>query len=520
MIINKKFLAKITAALMTISMTGCFEAFADSKPGDISMKTCVCSPSYTTISWNGTNNAEGYELQYKKSGDGSYTKVTTSKTNYQFNNMSDTTYNFKIRAYNGSSNGNWTEFKFANFKPTATFKVWYNSQSGATQLRCTDVTNITLNGKSYKVTGYQAAKKENGNYSLLKTITDTTYSVTSISEPHQTKVYAMRYYTNQTFNGININYFGDYKDMSVTPTPSITNDVFARASGNDIILSWTIPSGGSDGYRIYVASKKNNKPWSNFAYYTTVKDGTAKSYTFKGEEASAYKFKIASTSFNSTYAETKQRNENESQFSDTVFFSTEGYKCATPSYATKVYSFKNYDGLILVGDSRTEYMSKTSNITINYPNTRFIGLAGSGYSYLNDTAIPKLKEYLSDGRRYLVVFNHGVNDLDNIEKYKALYKTIINDPSYSNDRFYFMSVNPIFDGCRMDRNSEGFRSTNIKIKGFNAEMKDLFGSNRYIDSNNYMTSMGYDSYDGIHYTDDCNRTIIRFIINTLYTQNL
>ena len=77
--------------------------------------------------------------------------------------------------------------------------------------------------------------------------------------------------------------------------------------------------------------------------------------------------------------------------------------------------------------------------------------------------MPQLKRYLNNGKRYIVVFNHGVNDLGDLSKYKSLYSTVINNSAYCNHRFIFMSVNPVFDGCRVDRSGLGTGTTNTKI---------------------------------------------------------
>lgn len=518
-----KIKAIFNVILLTIIMTICMniEAFAASKPGDITIGICVVSPSYTTINWNAASGATGYEVKYKKASEGSYKTVTTSKNKYTFTNFSDTTYYFKIRAYNKSGYGSTKSFSFKNYKAKATFKVWYNAQSGCTVLKCTDVTGITLNKKVYNVTGYQAAIANSGKYTLLKTIKNATYSVTSISQQHKAQDYAMRYYTTvRQPNGIKTQYFSDYKTMTVIPTPGTPEDVYAYTNGNRVTVRWSIPYNGADGYRIYVSKKQKGTGWSNWEWTKTVYDGKATSYSFDGDAGTAYRIKISSISINPTYSSTNLKNENESVFSDTSSCSTSGYINVMASSEKKAYSFKNYDGLIIVGDSRSEYMSKQSGITSEYPNTIFIALSGSGYDYLESTAAPLLREYLNSGKRYIVVFNHGVNDLDNISKYRYLYTGFIHNSSYNEHAFYFMSVNPLFDGCRIDRNNGGFGSTNKRVESFNNNMRAYFGKNNYLDCYTNMLYNGYDSYDGIHYCAGTNSQIMRFILEELFSKGL
>lgn len=511
------------AIVLTISsMILCVEVFAATKPGNITLGTCVVTPSYTTIVWNKASYATKYVIKYKKASDNSYKTVSTTKTYYCFNGLSDTTYNFVITAYNGSTAGNAKSFSFKNYHVKSSFKVWYNAQNGATQLRCKDVTDFTLNKKVYKVTGYQAAKVVSGNYSLLKTIKNTTYSVTSISQPHIAQQYAMRCYTTvRQPNGIMTNYFTDYASMKVVPTPNPVTGISAYTSGNTVSVRWSIPKNGADGYRIYVSRKKTGANWTNWKCEDTIKSGSATSYSFTGSASTGYRFKVAAISLNATYSSENHRNENEANLSNVASCSTSTFINATSVSYRSSYSFNNYDGLILVGDSRTEYMSKVSGITNKYSNTIFIGLSGSGYDYLNETAVPKLKTYLNNSnKKYIVVFNHGVNDLEDVDKYISLYAKLITTSSYSRHAFYFMSVNPVFDGCRLDRNGSGTGATNIKIKQFNSKMKSYFGANKYLDCFSNNINIGYDSYDGIHYTDDTNRQVMGFILNSLYSKKL
>ncbi len=492
-------------------------AEAAAYPGSITLDTCIVTPSYTTIRWKRSSYATKYKVEYKKQSESSYKSVTTSNLYYDFYGFSDTTYNFKITPCNGNTKGNTKSFSFKNYHAKVNFRVWYNSQNGATQLRCSDVkNNFTLCKTNYKVSGYQAAKVVNGSYKLLKTIGDTTYSVTSVSQPHVKQRYAMRCYVSLTQpNGIKTQYFTDYKTMDVVPTPDPVSGVSTSVTNNTVRLTWNAPKNGADGYRIYMSRRYNFGKWSNWSYIKTIKSGDTRSYSFKGSQKTAYRFKVAAISFNTTYSTQNQINENESNLSSIAEARTSGYyPQAACSY--KKYSFGGYDGIILVGDSRYEYMSRTSNITSQYSKTTFIALSGSGYDWLKNTAVPKLKGCLGrSDKKYIVVFNHGINDLENYDKYKSLYNGIINSSAYSRHSFFFMSVNPVFDGCRVDRNRNGTGTTNAAVEKFNSGMKALFSANRYLDCCGDMMLRGYDSYDGIHYTDSTNRQIMNYLLCTV-----
>ena len=505
------------ALLIICPLTETINVDAAAYPGNITLDTCVVTPTYTTINWKRSSYASKYVIEYKKASESKYRSVSTSNLYYVFNGLSDTTYNFKITPYNGYTKGNTKSFSFKNYHAKTNLKVWYNAQNGATQLRCNEVKNNFKHYKTiYNVTGYQFMKVVNGSYNLLKTVKNTTYSVTSISKPHVKQKYAVRCYVGLTQpNGIRTNYFSDYKTMDVVPTPNPVNNLSASTSGNKIKLSWNIPQNGADGYRIYMSKRYNYGTWSNWTCIKTIKSGNTNSYSYSANSKTGYRFKIAAVSFNTTYGTENQINENESNFSNIAETSTSGYISAS-SVSYKNYSFNSYDGLIIVGDSRTEYMSKTPNITSQYYKTTFIGLSGSGYDWLNKTAVPKLKSYLNQSsKKYIVVFNHGVNDLENLEKYKSLYKNIINSSAYKRHAFFFMSVNPVFNGCRVDRNNNGTGTTNSGIVSFNSKMRTFFSSSRYINCYSNMMLRGYDSYDGIHYTDATNKQIMNYLLTTL-----
>ena len=513
-----KKLLSLSLSLVIITaliLTSIPEVFAAYKPGKVTLSRCTVSPTYTTLNWNKVSGASGYEIQYKPKSAGKYKSIKTSAVKYTFYGLSEGDYDMRIRAYSGSSYSSFKTFTYKNYYPRAKFSVWYNAASGCTQLRCTDVKDIKIGSKTYSVTGYQAMKKVSGKYQLLKTIKDTTYSVTLISRPHIKQDYAMRYYVRTKLDGVTYDFFSGYNDMSVTPTPETVRGVYTYVSGNNVTVSWSKPSGGADGYRVYMRSSSSSGNWGNWFCVKTINSGNTLSYTHKGNSGCSYAFRIAAFSNNPTQSEKNQKNINEAVFSDSVVCSIGASKAKAFKQTSKTYKFSGYDGLILVGDSRTEYMSKQTGITANYPNTVFIGLAGSGYDYLKNDAMPQLKRYLNNGKRYIVVFNHGVNDLGDLSKYKSLYSTVINNSAYCNHRFIFMSVNPVFDGCRVDRSGSGTGTTNTKIRDFNKTMKSFFGAVSYIDCYSYMIKTGYDSYDGIHYAPQTNKMIMQYILSSV-----
>lgn len=104
-----------------------------------------------------------------------------------------------------------------------------------------------------------------------------------------------------------------------------------------------------------------------------------------------------------------------------------------------------------------------------------------------------------------VILNFGVNDPENISLYIDFYHAMEED--YPDTSFYYLSVNPLVD-------SENFNTTNEMISLFNATMKSAFPDN-YLDSNVYLTGAGYETVDGLHYTEDTYRMIHNFVVDKL-----
>lgn len=107
-----------------------------------------------------------------------------------------------------------------------------------------------------------------------------------------------------------------------------------------------------------------------------------------------------------------------------------------------------------------------------------------------------LKSILSDvtkTRKKNVIFNFGVNDLGNINKYITVYKSLPKD-FIKNNNVIIMSVNPT-DGSK-------YGSWNTDIDKFNAKMKKNLPSGvKYLDTNSTLKKEGFSTRDGVHYKE-------------------
>lgn len=119
-----------------------------------------------------------------------------------------------------------------------------------------------------------------------------------------------------------------------------------------------------------------------------------------------------------------------------------------------------------------------------------------------------LQSILSDvtkTRKKNVIFNFGVNDLGNINKYIKVYKSLPKD-FIKNNNVIIMSVNPT-DGSK-------YGSWNTDIDKFNAKMKKNLPSGvKYLDTNSTLKKEGFSTRDGVHYKEVTYKRIAKLAFN-------
>lgn len=162
-------------------------------------------------------------------------------------------------------------------------------------------------------------------------------------------------------------------------------------------------------------------------------------------------------------------------------------------------SGKSSGGIIFVGDSRTVGMKQAIG---ENNKTKFIGKVGEGYSWLSNVAWTSVKSMARSNSDFSIVFNFGVNDLDNIDKYIEFYNSVVK-PEFG-DRVYFMSVNPTKDPYKGAANNSAIEKFNTKYKAF--------AGNKYIDTYTYLNGKGFQSPDGLHYDTQTYKDIYNFTV--------
>lgn len=160
---------------------------------------------------------------------------------------------------------------------------------------------------------------------------------------------------------------------------------------------------------------------------------------------------------------------------------------------------------IFVGDSRTVGMHDALFSDGGNDSCSFIAKSGEGFYWLYHDGIVELEEKLREEPYATVIFNLGVNDLKEEAQYVDFYEelfSIYHDPS-----FYIMSVNPV-----VDEKCSG--ASNAEIEAFNERMQEEF-PDKYLDCYNYLLEQGFETVDGLHYSNDTYRMIHHFTVTTL-----
>lgn len=175
----------------------------------------------------------------------------------------------------------------------------------------------------------------------------------------------------------------------------------------------------------------------------------------------------------------------------------------------------SYSRVIFVGDSRTNYQEEAfrkefSPETLHGYST--ISKPGKGLAWLMSDGYPELMRQLSEEAPHqkpvAVIFNFGVNDLVNADKYMDFMKAIAPDLKKKNCVLFYMSVNPASELTLQNRGITKVAQSDIIA--FNARVRAELcktGLYQYIDTYTELYNKGF-AYmnrpqlkdDGLHYS--------------------
>ncbi len=166
-------------------------------------------------------------------------------------------------------------------------------------------------------------------------------------------------------------------------------------------------------------------------------------------------------------------------------------------YADELQDNTISTGVVYIGDSRTVGLNNVIEMS-NLPDTYVIAKIGKGYNWYVKTGSIELQQIKAEHPHdnWIYIFNLGVNDLGNLEKYKTLIDNLEAEATV-----YTVSVNPTVDS-----------KTRVKcssIEAFNAGLQEV--ADNYVDTYSYLKENGFTANDGLHYNKPTYQTIYTLI---------
>ena len=236
------------------------------------------------LTWNAVSGATSYKVYRATSQNGTYSLLgTVTATSYINTGAKDgVTYYYKVTAVNDSGESAYSNIvsgqnKAVTPKPSApVVKIGHSSTSGKPMLTWNAVSGAT----SYKV--YRATS-QNGTYSLLGTVTATSYINTGAKDgvTYYYKVTAVNDSGESAYSNI---VSGQSKSVTPKPSAPVVKIGHSATSGKPM-LTWNAVDGAAS-YKVYRATAKNGA-------YSVINTTNALTYTNTGAAlGTTYYYKV------------------------------------------------------------------------------------------------------------------------------------------------------------------------------------------------------------------------------------
>lgn len=273
--------------------------------------------------------------------------------------------------------------------------------------------------------------------------------------------------------------------------------------------------------------------------YRTVTLGKGSRYTLPSvKNAAGYTFMGWSDKANQS-VKPKYEPEERITVNATIHLYAVVFKCSKeediPIDSLPQADLRRFKRVIFVGDSRTSYMRNALGEqagTDTLKGVEFVSMVGARLDWLNTTGYDALYKLIKDGSNSVldkptaVIFNLGINDLQNRSSYMLYLNSIAPTLQKKGCKLYYMSVNPI-NRTMLKVNGKRDRSE-AAVREFNNTVKTaLAGNYTYIDTYSYLKSTGYGfdngtgiagsggTDDGLHYTAKTYKRIYRYCMRAL-----
>lgn len=174
------------------------------------------------------------------------------------------------------------------------------------------------------------------------------------------------------------------------------------------------------------------------------------------------------------------------------------------SCSSKTVADKTRTGYIYTGDSRIRRLNLTIGMSKMKDNWVYCK-SGKGYNWFEGDSLEKINNTMKEHAeidQWVIVSAWGANDLWNLNTYLDKYKKLLYG-EWKNCRLYLVSVNPV--NGRMSGRYNGISSFNAMLRQFVDGNKKKSGNRvYYIDTNRKLSTEGFSTIDGLHYTERTN----------------
>lgn len=252
---------------------------AKTKVADITKLKATTTSNSITLSWNKADNVKGYQIQQKKGS--KWSTVTTIKkastTSYKISKLSaGKKYQFRVRAYNGKSYGEWE-----------TITVYTNLVK-AKNLKISKVTTSSVTLKWDKVSGadgYVVYRYKSGEWVKAATVSKNTAKISKLSAG---KTYKFMVKAYKKSSGTTV-YGESSSTLSAKTALGKVKDLKASSrKRSSITLKWDKVTGAT-GYQVY---RYNGSKWVKIA---TVKSNSYTNSDLKRNTQYQYKVRAYGT---------------------------------------------------------------------------------------------------------------------------------------------------------------------------------------------------------------------------------
>ncbi len=327
----------------------------------------------------------------------------------------------------------------------------------------------------------------------------------------------------------------DYTNTTITLTIKVTgNNFFSIMLPNQVVVNnaittYDVNNNGTYTFKVY---NKNGKVFTKSITINTIdkiapngscsaiinQDDKTKIQINATDDLSGIQNYYYYANNNLLLVSTKTTYNHNSKVSNnvyvTVYDKAGNFKKISCSITDNSIPDRSKNKIILIGDSRTEDMCKSSYCNACQSDKVFAKVS-MGYSWLVNTAIPETDKYLNNNSNesYNIFILLGVNGIGSSsssgQSLSNKYFNTVKDLAvgkWKNQYIYYVSVNPVTNSNKLTA-VNAFNS-NMKGKIANSNLKNL----KYCDTASKLTINSSNSPDGVHYNCTTYRKI-RSLLN-------